>query len=533
MWLWIPFLLLSSFLGRIHCLAAPSSKLFVVVSTQKNGGHTQIFDGSKKNHDDDRDDDDHHHQVNHFGTKTTTTLTSSNTRRQQQQQRTAAIITILKNLQSKILSNIRSTFLPIGFPKSVPPGYLSFSIWSWIQDWSTSLRAVLATQNVLAAMGVGDATATALSAAQNYLVRDFAGMMTVLGFTSLFAHSFGPETKRWRIFADVILDVGITMEVLAVHLPKSWFLIILCLANACKAMCGVAAGSVSGNINLFWCRNGADFADIKSKFGAQHTCTAALALIIAGYFAKAISHADNIRLVWSIYGMLTILHIYANVRCMRILKFDSLNTIRLEMVMNDFLKQLQTQEQYEPDEPTQQPRVASPEHIASREPLFFLPTIENNIQIRFGVSFNFFANVSGRTSEELQDMLDQAVVGINASPNSDNSSQTVPYLIAIGKGRRHRTCIVVSFLENSLPIHQLQAYVHAVILRRNIHDISAARKGTSQPWTDDDSQMAEESAKQQLPLIWNTFCKQAIHAGWDIEKKCELRSSGYEVALVR
>jgi hypothetical protein len=393
---------------------------------------------------------------------------------------------------------------------------------------------VLATQNVLAAMGVGDATATALSAAQNYLVRDFAGMMTVLGFTSVCAHSFGPETKRWRIFADVILDVGITMEVLAVHLPKSWFLVILCLANACKAMCGVAAGAVSGNIKLFWCRNGADLADIESKFGAQHTCTAALALIIAGFFAKAISHADNVRLVWSIYAMLTVLHIYANVRCMRILAFDSLNTLRLEMILHDFLKRLKSQEQCEKVESTQQPTMVTPEEIASREPLFFLPKIEKDIGIRFGVSFNYFAKFSGKTTEELQEMLDQAVLGITASTNTDRAP-TMPYLIAIGQCRRNRPCIVVSLLENTLPIHQLQAYVHAVILRRKIHDIITTRKGgtTATVWSDADSKFAEESVNQQLPWIWNSFCKQAIHAGWDIEKKCELRSSGYEVAVVR
>ena len=55
----------------------------------------------------------------------------------------------------RLYSAVRSTFLPAGYPKRTPPKYLQYSMWSWIQDLSTQLRSVLATQRVLEGVGVG------------------------------------------------------------------------------------------------------------------------------------------------------------------------------------------------------------------------------------------------------------------------------------------------------------------------------------------------------------------------------------------
>lgn len=84
--------------------------------------------------------------------------------------------TIKNPLGGKIVPALRTTFLPVGFPDKTPNGYLRFCVWSWIQDVSTQLRSVLATQKILEGVGVGREGATALSALFNYLVRDGCGM---------------------------------------------------------------------------------------------------------------------------------------------------------------------------------------------------------------------------------------------------------------------------------------------------------------------------------------------------------------------
>ncbi len=82
----------------------------------------------------------------------------------------------VKALGGKLVPALRTTFLPVGFPENTPNGYFQFCVWSWIQDVSTQLRSVLATQKILEGVGVGREGATALSALFNYLVRDGCGM---------------------------------------------------------------------------------------------------------------------------------------------------------------------------------------------------------------------------------------------------------------------------------------------------------------------------------------------------------------------
>ena len=172
------------------------------------------------------------------------------------------------NISQKFRAGIKSTFLPSGYPDKTPERYLSYSIWSWVQDLSTQLRGVLATQRVLEGIGVGREGASALSASLNFIVRDGCGMASTLLFTAASSSRFRHDVKKWRLFADIINDVGITLEVAATLVSQHLFLPMICAGNMCKAICGVAAGACGGAINLYWA-TGSDISDINAKFGAQ------------------------------------------------------------------------------------------------------------------------------------------------------------------------------------------------------------------------------------------------------------------------
>lgn len=132
------------------------------------------------------------------------------------------------NPVNKLKAAIASTFLSSGYPKRTPNGYLSYSVWSWIQDLSTQLRGVLATQRVLEGVGVGREGATALSASLNFIVRDGCGMASTLLFTALASSKFRSDVKRWRLLADISNDIGITLEVCATLVPRHLFLPMIC-----------------------------------------------------------------------------------------------------------------------------------------------------------------------------------------------------------------------------------------------------------------------------------------------------------------
>jgi hypothetical protein len=60
------------------------------------------------------------------------------------------------------LNMIRTTFLPIGYPNSVPPEYLTYQKYNTLQDFCSYLRGIMSTQAILEGMGVGRSDVTAL-----------------------------------------------------------------------------------------------------------------------------------------------------------------------------------------------------------------------------------------------------------------------------------------------------------------------------------------------------------------------------------
>jgi hypothetical protein len=421
---------------------------------------------------------------------------------------------MMKSLQGQIASALRSTFLPAGFPTRTPPGYLVYSVWSWAQDLSTQLRSVLATQRILEGVGVGREGATALSALFNYLIRDGFGMAATLLFTYAASSRFRSDCKRWRIFADISVDVGITLEVAATILPSVFFLPMICMGNVFKAMCGVAAGACGGSINLHWAK-GSDISDISAKFGAQHTVTAAVGLVFAGVFAHTVDHVSPLSL-WCLYVGLTIVHIYANLRCMRLISFDYMNTIRMNLVLDNFF------------DGNSSGVVASPHHIALQEPLWFiLPSLQRltrNIRnqslssptIHLGVSFNdycqFFSNDDMETWKE--------------SLTAARTAKDGYLLSAVSTGDRFYTPrIVVCFLSNVTPLQESKAYFHAKLLCRMLseHDRVVV----------DSHYLQELEAKTEslLETSWNDFVSFCTDAGWDLSRS-ELETRGYEIQIV-
>jgi hypothetical protein len=134
--------------------ASKSDRITSVVSNKKSGGHSKTF--------------------SFHDAKTESDVTATTMKQQRKQKKK---LDDVRSLANNIQSGLRSTFLPSGFPVRTPAGYLQYSVWSWIQDLSTQLRAVLATQRVLEGVGVGREGATALSALMNFLVRDGCGIV--------------------------------------------------------------------------------------------------------------------------------------------------------------------------------------------------------------------------------------------------------------------------------------------------------------------------------------------------------------------
>lgn len=99
----------------------------------------------------------------------------------------------------------KTTFLPIGFPRSVKPEYFEYQFFDSIQALCSYLRGVMCTQALLTGAGVGSATATAFAAAIQWIVRDGIGMMSSVVFAVKFSSYFGDYVKEWRYHVPLYL----------------------------------------------------------------------------------------------------------------------------------------------------------------------------------------------------------------------------------------------------------------------------------------------------------------------------------------
>jgi hypothetical protein len=248
----------------------------------------------------------------------------------------------------------RNIFLPVGYPDTVRLGYWDYQVYDSIQGLCSYLRGVVSSAHVLQAAGVGNAQSTAWGAAVTWALRDGMGLLGGLVFSASVAPLFDSYVKEFRFFADLILDVGLTLDMLLPVLPQSLFLWISALSTLCKAMCGISAGATKGCITQHFAVSG-NLADLHAKEGTQESLVSLLGMSLgiglARYFQQleAAASAQTLddesvmtawRLQWSIFGALTLLHVLANYRAISLLRLRTLNRQRAVHVFQDLIKKL-------------------------------------------------------------------------------------------------------------------------------------------------------------------------------------------------
>lgn len=416
----------------------------------------------------------------------------------------------------KLLSAPSSTFLP-----SLPEdrrhllrdsGYLEYILMDNLQDLTTALRSVLATQRVLEGVGVGREGATALAATLDFLIRDGCGMVASLVFTSGFSPTFRRDIKRWKLFADAAVDAGITLEVVAPSLPPGWFLPVLCGANVCKALCGVAAGAVGGPVQLHWAARlglgDEGLSEVAAKAGAQRTVVGAAGLVLSGLFARWMGGRGTRGAgLWvGMYTALTALHLAANYRSMRIVRLEWLNRDRMDLVLGGFLGGDGC------DVGTV--GLMDPAGAARVESLVFRPRVrQDRCRVRLGVSFNdLAAGFSNESSPELQSRL---IGGMGDG-----------YVLAVCNNGKRRS-VLVSFLRSLSRRDIARIYLHAKLVERAFSELEPLGSRI-----DSSPQIAQAKADSDVARLWPKFEKKARAVGWDLDKT-EIATEGYEVCIAR
>lgn len=272
-------------------------------------------------------------------------------------------------LIQNIKTTLRIIFLPLNYPDSVHPGYIQYQFYDSLQGLCSYLRSIASTTAVLSAAGVGDSQATVTSAVITWATNDGCAMIGGLIFSYYASGYFDSNVKEWRLFADVINDVGLTLEMFLPHLDKSYIPVVSMIAALCKVMCGTAAGATKSCITQHFAKD--NIADLTAKESIQETFVSLMGMILGISLAKSLQTMQRSSIVlasstkegsewegdillfssdwwyihspmiatWLVFGILTWIHIWSNYIAVKMLKLRTLNRIRLKVALHKVVEQ--------------------------------------------------------------------------------------------------------------------------------------------------------------------------------------------------
>ncbi|KAM9305053.1 LOW QUALITY PROTEIN: RUS family member 1 [Gastrophryne carolinensis] len=224
---------------------------------------------------------------------------------------------------------------PHGYPDSVSGDYLAYQLWDTIQAFASSVTGSLATHSLLRGSGVGDSSATVAAATVTWILKDGTGMVGRIAFAWMKGSQLDCDAKRWRLFADLLNDAAIFMEIVAPVFP-SCFTLIVCTAGVCKCIVGVAGGATRAALTVHQARRD-NMADVCAKDGSQETLVNLAGLLVSLALVPLV--ADSLWVTYLLFVLLTSLHLYANYRAVRAVVMETLNQSRLSIVLGHFLQE--------------------------------------------------------------------------------------------------------------------------------------------------------------------------------------------------
>jgi hypothetical protein len=147
--------------------------------------------------------------------------------------------------------------------------------------------------------------------------------------------------KFWRLFADLAVDLSLTLELASPLLCSSLgepaalskaecFTCSLVAANILRAMCGVAAGATRAVVTSHFAKSN-NTADVQAKEGSQETMVTLLGMVLGLKLAGFA--AEHNTLVWAVFCGLTVLHLAANFFAVSALRLNTLNQNRISVVL--------------------------------------------------------------------------------------------------------------------------------------------------------------------------------------------------------
>eukprot|EP00741_Cyanophora_paradoxa_P003352 tig00000692_g3258.t1 len=227
---------------------------------------------------------------------------------------------------------LAALFLPIGYPQSVPEGYMAWTFWQALRTVFLQTCSVISTEALLLSVGLSASSALPLSAIWNWVLKDGLGYLLKLLFGSRFAPSFDREPKRWRVACDAVMVTGGLLEVSTALFPAQ-FLILAALGNAVKA-CADAATGASYRVFLNSFAEGAgNIGDVSAKSESQIVAANVLGLALGVGLSAALGTEGGGARLAAAYVGLAVAHVVFTARAAYAVLLPTLNYQRLATLL--------------------------------------------------------------------------------------------------------------------------------------------------------------------------------------------------------
>uniref|UniRef100_A0A6B2EJK5 Uncharacterized protein n=1 Tax=Phlebotomus kandelakii TaxID=1109342 RepID=A0A6B2EJK5_9DIPT len=225
-------------------------------------------------------------------------------------------------------------FLPHGYPDSVSEDYLEYQIWDTVQAFCSTITGTLTTHAILKGIGVGTDAVNPLSATLTWVLKDGSGHLGKILFAWWKGSELDLDSKKWRLRADVLNDVAMGVELFVLPLFPHVSTYILCATTTMKAIVGVAGGATRSALTQHHAIRG-NLADVSSKDSAQETCVNLVASFVGIFLLQAVTTPTAL---YGLFAIVTLMHIYANLRAVRAVCLRTFNESRLLITLEEYLK---------------------------------------------------------------------------------------------------------------------------------------------------------------------------------------------------
>lgn len=221
--------------------------------------------------------------------------------------------------------------LPQGFPTSVTSDYLEYSLWRSVQGVAAQVSAVLATQALLYAVGLGKG-AIPTAAAVNWVLKDGIGYLSKI-FLSKFGRHFDVNPKGWRLFADLLENAAYGLEILTPAFPH----LFVPIGAAAGAGRSAAALIQAATRSCFYAGFAAqrNFAEVIAKGEAQGMVSKFVGIGLGIAIANCIQSSTSLAL--ASFCAITWIHMFCNLKSYQSIQLRTLNPYRANLVFGEYL----------------------------------------------------------------------------------------------------------------------------------------------------------------------------------------------------